>query len=147
MIKTYKEIEYIVYWFEEIGSFNGYVKLPENHKFQKFIDEKKEIFGKELSMGYDKMGIDVHGGLTFSDRITEKNQKDFPQGFSLGSWIGWDYAHYGDKLMKKKKFSVKNFQWAMIKWVLMKFLDSGKQWTEEEVEQECKKVIDQLLEQ
>ena len=125
MIKTYKEIEYIVYWFERMGNFNGYVKLPKNHKFQEFVDEKKEIFGKELSTGYDKMDIDVHGGLTFSDRITKKNQKDFPQGFNLGFWVGWDYGHSGDKT-----------NWS-----------DGKQWTEEEVEQECKKVIDQLLEQ
>lgn len=29
MNKTYKGIEYIVYWFDEIGIYNGYVKLPD----------------------------------------------------------------------------------------------------------------------
>ena len=33
--------------------------------------------------------IDVHGGLTFSSDIAYSTQD--------GWWIGWDYAHYGDR--------------------------------------------------
>lgn len=89
-----------------------------NHKFQEFIDYTEKIFGKDSKVGYSKMDIDVHGGLSFSEKITEDNIKDCPQGFSLGSWIGWDYGHYNDKT----KFNFK-----------------GKEWTEKEVEKRVSK--------
>ena len=63
---------------------------------------------------------------------TKKIQKEFPQGFSLGSWIGWDYGHYGDYTSLFSSFSDS-------------FIREGKKWTEKEVEKECKNVIRQLL--
>lgn len=132
MIKTYKGLQYIVYYFKEMEHFmehfNGYVKLPEFHPYQKYINKKTKILGRTFHTGYDKMNIDCHGGLTFSRKIIKKNQKEFPQGFSLGSWIGWDYAHSGDFVSLPFGLGLE-----------------GKKWTEKEVEKECKSVIRQLL--
>lgn len=62
-MQTYKGIEYIVYK-SSLASFCGYVRLPDNHPYQKFT-------------GYDSMDIDCHGGLTFGERITKKTKKTF----------------------------------------------------------------------
>ena len=126
-MKTYKNIEYIVYFFEKIGSYCAYVRLPEKHLYQKFINKKRIVLGHKLNIGYDSMDINCHGGLTFTHKITKKNQENFPQGFSLGSWIGWDYSHCEDYC----NFGVCEME--------------GKKWTEKEVEKECKNVIKQLL--
>jgi len=126
-MREYKGIEYIVYYFSKMEHFNGYVKLPDNHPYQKYINKKRKVFSRMLEVGYNKMqDINCHGGLTFSRKITKKNQKDYPQGFSLGSWIGWDYGHYGD--------------YSCIGGMELK----GHKWTEKEVEKECKNVIRQL---
>ena len=62
-----------------------------------------------------------HGGITYTgDRAVGLNDQ-IPDGF----WIGWDYAHYGDYLGFAIGFS-------------------GRRWTTEEIEAECKAVIDQL---
>ncbi|MFW6173501.1 MAG: hypothetical protein ACOC5T_07145 [Elusimicrobiota bacterium] len=119
-IKEYKGTEYLVYWFDEVGHYNGYVRILDNHPYNKKVDKKEKVFGEEVSTGYDDIPIDCHGGLTFSVRITKRNK--YPQGFTEGAWIGWDYAHSGDK--------TKYFE--------------GKEWTAEEVEEECKNVINQL---
>ena len=56
----------------DIGHLCGYVGLPMNHKYYK--------------KHYDDIGIDVHGGLTFSDFLLED-----------GLWyIGFDCIHSGD---------------------------------------------------
>lgn len=124
MIKKYKGLEYIV--FMEHFNHCGYVKLPENHPYQKFVGKKKKAFGQTLYIGYDLMDIFCHGGLTFTRKITKQNQNNFPQGFSLGSWIGWDYGHYGDYMSIFPQFK-------------------GKIWNEKEITKECKNVIKQLL--
>ena len=120
-MKTFKGYEYIVYWFKEAGHFNGYVRLPDDHKFTKLIDRKETIYGRELTVGYNDIDIDCHGGLTFGEII--KDNKKTPQGFSKGAWIGWDYAHLLDKTAYY----------------------GGIEHTEDEVETECKNVIEQLI--
>lgn len=42
------------------------------------------------NMSYDDIPLEVHGGLTFAD----KGHGQWPEG---KYWIGWDYAHAGDK--------------------------------------------------
>jgi hypothetical protein len=69
------------------------------------------------------MDIDVHGGLTFSKRI--KKGEDWVQDFTPGAWIGWDYAHAFDDI------GIGSLR--------------GKRWTKEEVIEDCKDVIDQLI--
>ena len=113
MIKTYKGLEYTI--FNNLGTYCGYVKLPDNHPYIKLIHLKKD-YTMNFEVGYDDMDIECHGGLTFSRIIKVNNE--YLQGFSRGAWIGWDYGHFSDK---------------------------NKGFTEEKVEQECKNVIEQVL--
>lgn len=119
----YKDVEYIVHINTEIGHYCGYVRIPDNHPDNKKVDKTEIIFGRKINTGYDDIDINCHGGLTFCKRITNKNKDNFPQGFSLGAWIGWDYGHYRDKT---------NYF-------------NGVEYIEKEVEEECKNVINQLL--
>src|SRR3990172_10151188 len=68
----YKNFNYIVI-ARKIGFRCGYVRLPKNNKF----------YGKHYG---DIDLLDVHGGLTFSGKLT---------GLA-GFWIGFDCAHFGD---------------------------------------------------
>lgn len=82
-------------WLKGIdtGWGNGYVVLPKGHKFN--------------GIDYDDIGVDVHGGLTFSecadnlqhwDEITEKDK---------GCWVvGFDTAHYHDNLTRWPKSEI-----------------------------------------
>lgn len=93
------------------------------------IPKRSILFGKDYDDIY-KMGInlDVHGGLTFSDDTLWIGEGTIMRE----SWfIGWDYAHsydyyggYDDSLNK-----------------------DSKQWTTKEIIEECKKAIEQLLEE
>lgn len=68
------------------GSLNGYCEVPKNHPLYNSMLESDVI--------YDKFDIDVHGGLTFSD----KNPDD---GFFM---IGFDCAHFNDITPSFKNF-------------------------------------------
>lgn len=83
----------------------GYIGLPKRHKWH----------GKD----YDKIPIEVHGGLTFA-------QKDFIiEGYW---WIGFDCAHFGDKVLSiSHAESIEHF------------------WTLEEVVKEVKSMIKQVI--
>ena len=73
---------------------------------------------------YDDIDIDCHFGLTYSeDHLYTVNKK---------SWfIGWDYAHYTD------------YSGYM---GYMSFAAELKKWTTQEIVDECKAVIDQIVE-
>lgn len=85
------------------------------------IPSKSKIFKEDY---WDLESIDVHGGLTYSS-------KDLHIGINTilnNSWfIGWDYAHLDDYIG---------------------FLDSigGKKWTTNEMIEECKNIINQIIE-
>lgn len=65
-----------------------------------------------------EMKINCHGGLTYADKYFSKSSKE-------ERWtIGWDYAHDGDRFG----------------------LISGKEWTTEEIYEEVKDVIEQVIE-
>lgn len=49
-------------------SFNGYVRLPDDHGYRK--------------LGYDDIPVDVHGGLTY--------------GADVDGWVGFDTMHGWD---------------------------------------------------
>ena len=124
-MKTYKNLNYIIYPHLNLGSFCGYVKLPKGHSLEKLF-EKRKAFNRKMEVGYNNMDIDCHGGLSFSRKV-KKNDK-YPQKFTEGYWIGWDYLHYGDYT---------NCGLGLV--------DKGKKWTEKEIEKECKNVIRQIL--
>ena len=86
------------------------------------IPRNSSLFGKE----YDSINIEVHGGLTYSD--------DNLGDIKADSWfIGWDYAHYGDYMGYESKLPL-NYRF-----------DDNKKWTTEEIFEEVKEAIDQIM--
>lgn len=70
---------------------------------------------------YDYFDISCHGGLGYSEPILKTVDKK-------GWFIGWDYANYGDYA---------DYDSNMYR--------NGKKWTTEEIVEECKNVIDQIV--
>lgn len=88
-----------------------------------YVDVKNTMFDGKF---YADIPIECHGGLTYSaDYLPRTNDK--------GWFIGWDYAHWGDLF-----YSQYNIDMGVIDIV-------SKEWTIDEVEEECKNVIDQLI--
>lgn len=74
----------------------------------------------------EDIDISCHGGITWCDNFVKSIDKK-------GWFIGWDYAHYGD-YMDYGYASVNNM------------FPNDKKWTTEEIVEECKNVIDQIVE-
>lgn len=114
----------------DLGHWCGYIRLPDGHPYCKFIDKKRwfSIGSRRFYYSdYSKIPLDCHGGITFGRKVKAKEK--WPQGFTDGYWIGWDYAHAGDYLPPSDHFGGL----------------SGREWFEDDVVRECKTVIDQLL--
>lgn len=87
---------------------------------------------------YNDIPIICHGGLTYSNnhlnrviKYSEKYKCDTVQKIHRDWIIGWDYAHLGDYCGFDLFFST---------------FSSAKKWTTEEITEECKYVINQLIE-
>lgn len=111
---------------------NAYIRIPETHplytdhlkkkwfdiglatwKMQKWLAKDKGLpfnvpkpkSRRYYSNDYDYLQeiINCHGGLSFTEIITERQAKEaskmgWGQGFTPGLWIGWDYGHAGDEM-------------------------------------------------
>lgn len=75
---------------------------------------------------YDDIDISCHGGVTYSEPILKTVDKK-------GWFIGWDYAHCGDYI-NYGDTSLNNL------------FSDDKKWTTEEIVEECKNVINQIVE-
>lgn len=105
------------YYVLNLGTHpTAYIEIPkENKLYRKSYDEIYKI-------GCD---IDVHGDLTYSDNEL--------MGVKSENWfIGWDYAHCGDYCGYEESMpeSIRTY---------------GKKWTTEEIIEECKNAIDQII--
>ena len=105
------------YYVLNLGTYpTAYIEIPkENKLYRKSYDEIYKI-------GCD---IDVHGGLTYSDNEL--------MGVKSENWfIGWDYAHCGDYCGYEEYMpeSIRTY---------------GKKWTTEEIIEECKNAINQII--
>ena len=69
----------------------------------------------------DKLKYQPHGGFTYHDVL-------LPVVTYKGGFIGWDYAHFGDYQK------------------LGKYVIEGRLWSIKEIREECKAVIDSLIE-
>lgn len=93
-----------------------YIKLPKGHKY----------YGKN----YNDIPLSVHGGLTYSEKHLWVTEDVIDE---TGWWIGWDYAHIGDYLGFESVFR-------------HEYEPPNKLWTIEELEQDCRNAIDELIE-
>lgn len=84
-----------------------------------YVNVKDTIFDGKF---YSDIPIECHGGLTYSENYLQEIE-------DKGWFIGWDYAHWGDYTAYSKAFN----------------LTRTKKWTIEEIKEECKNVIDQLI--
>jgi hypothetical protein len=80
------------------------------------IKENSKFYKKDY-LDDELESITCHGGLTYSDFYNLEGANRY--------LLGWDYAHYND--------------WTG-------FHSFGRQWSTDEIIQECKRVIDQLAE-
>jgi hypothetical protein len=93
----------------------AYIEIPPVHPYYK--------------KDYDKIDINCHGGLTYS----EDGLGNCKCGLHReGYWIGWDYAHYGDYYYYDL-------------WGENSDNNNEKKWTTEEIYEEVKDVIEQLI--
>jgi len=66
------------------GFGNGYVVIPKGHKLN--------------GLNHEDIDVDVHGGLTFSERAVNLEWEE-TKNLKPDDWIvGFDTAHYGDSL-------------------------------------------------
>jgi hypothetical protein len=127
MIKKYKEIPYIIYRNAEVSTYAAYIRIPEDHPYFKIVRKKQSSrFSDKYDIDYEAVPLDVHSGLTFGQHVTKRRK--WPQGFTPGYWVGWDYAHAGDVFPGRG----------------INFPDDHE-WTAEEVEKECMEAIEQLI--
>lgn len=126
----YKQMEYQKERKEEIlcegkyKNFQFYILNLGTHPTA-YVEIPREsiLFGK----GYNKIDIEVHGGLTFADSslIGAKNDSWF---------IGWDYAHAGDYAGYSEVYPG-----------LARLSIDDKKWTTEEIFEDVVSVIEQLV--
>lgn len=86
---------------EFFGTHNGYVILDHNHPLSSV--HYNDIYENGL---YEKYNIEVHGGITFSNRLSIfKHSTDFSETPELldyqDHWVlGFDTQHAGDNMEK-----------------------------------------------
>lgn len=134
---NYKEYEYLI-TFNDMGFRCAYVGIPESHPIYTFHNEE-----------YNYPNFDVHGGITFFDdnNITKKL-------FGIhctDKWIGFDAGHYYDisdfectkkyfpTLRKSKLDYVIGMSHLLERHITGSAIRSFNY-----MEEECKKLIDQL---
>jgi len=76
---------------------------------------------------YDQIDLDVHGGLTYSGNSLLLENKRIK-----GWFIGWDYGHCDDYVGYEMRFPEE-------------LQSNGKKWTTEEIFEEVKLAIEQLI--
>ena len=105
------------YYVLNLGTHpTAYIEIPKEDKL--YRKSHFEIY----EIGCD---IDVHGGLTYSSNEL--------MGIKSENWfIGWDYAHIDDYCGYEETMpeSIRTY---------------GKKWTTEEIIEECKNAIDQII--
>lgn len=91
----------------------------------------------EILNDYDDYEIEVHGGLTFFG--TPLTRED-------GTWLGWDYGHYCDYTYYNVVDSLGKVLEDLYEDLYEDLnLSEKKKWTTEEIQEEVKSVIEQLI--
>lgn len=92
----------------------AYVNVKKGHKYR--------------YKNYGEIDINVHGGLSYSEKAINTGDK-----IKQGWFIGWDYAHAFDYTGYEMPFT-------------MKLQTKTKKWTTKEIFEDTKSVIEQLIE-
>lgn len=124
---TYREYDWAII-FSEDGFRCGYVAIPEHHI----------LYNKSIS---DLPSINCHGEITYADKhcISYINS-DYVIGFDCGHFpmdaidLESVQKYYGKERLEELKT-----------WSTFTYRTQGHAWTADEVEAECKHIIDQIL--
>ncbi len=138
----YRGYDFII-TFTDMGFRCGYVALPPDHKTNQF------------DKGDDFPNYHVHGGVTFFDK-SHISKAILGETVCEDKWIGFDAGHYGD--LTEKDLALKYFpdmREVQINHLvemskIFELRDDGSFMgvrTKEFMEQECKNLIDQLIEE
>lgn len=147
MINTIISNEYNGYHYEVrlcYAHHCGYVRLPKDHKYYNEVTYKSY---DDINDDLDKSHYGVHGGLTYLNDESD------------GRYIGWDYAHCNDMddhdvaLSEAKLIGNKSLIEYNERVIKLKESDPSyaivprnfRFYTKEDVEDECKEFIDQLI--
>lgn len=77
----------LLMWRNHMGTWCGYVGLPETHPLHGLNYGSEEFLER----------LETHHGLTFSDTFVDvKDRFELPDELRLLWWIGFDCAHFGD---------------------------------------------------
>jgi hypothetical protein len=125
---TYRDYEWVI-TFEQDGYRCGYVGIPNWHPF--YEQSKEEL-----------PNISCHGGIS----ITSHGNT----GFSSDDWlIGFDCAHYLldaiDSASISRYFGERAIDDIKCSTSIFEYRTKGHVWTADEVEEECRSVIDQII--
>jgi hypothetical protein len=132
---VYKDYEYLI-TFTSHGHRCGYVAIPSSHPLHKFYNEESNY-----------PDLHVHGGVTFFD---EPRFEELTNGHKCtDKWIGFDAAHYNDRedIEKSEEY------FGETKFIKFKKNNSditfcnGEHRSYSYMENECKRLIEQLIEQ
>ena len=133
LVKDYRDCQ-IVVTLTDFGHRCGYVRVPDR-LFDIFMD--KGLCAEEAL----EYAFDVHGGITFSTYVQSADSR-FPQ---FGYWIGFDCAHAEDG--KDLDAVAKHFGKERAEEIRKYYTyPNTHTWTTEEVEKECERLADQILE-
>lgn len=111
----YRNVQFVLWYFiihdgpkhdfSAMQHWNAYIKIPYKHPWRRYMHPKWHEWkffstrAKEKRIMTDKIPyLNVHGGITFAHYVKAKDRFRWPQTFSKGPWIGWDYAHAGDQM-------------------------------------------------
>lgn len=112
----YNGVEYVIVWF--LGHPNAYINVPKEYKlYQKDYNS----LSTDIELSYDP-----HGEFTFSGKNLHKEY-----GLEDGWYLGWDYAHSSDYVNTRGMRDITY---------------DGRRYSTEEIEDECKNVIDAINE-
>lgn len=108
----------LLYYIMSLGTHpTAYIRIPKGHK----------LYGKDDAEIYQKIDINVHGGITYiSDSMTIENVGE------VDGWIiGWDYCHCGDYM-------------GIEELVPIEYRIGGKKWTTQEIYKELREACYQI---
>jgi hypothetical protein len=125
----YKDYEYLI-TFNDMGFRCGYVAVKENHKLYNNDD-------------YDSLDLNVHGGVTFFDKSDCILDLDLIKKSCDDKWVGFDAGHAYDGHDLNLVKNIFNREYPQ----QISFLRSnGEIRTKEYMIEQCKGLIDQLVE-
>jgi len=97
MLQVETDFDCLIVRHPHSGHLCGYVGVPETHPYFK--------------KGYDEIGVEVHGGLTFANLCAPHGKEEesvchvpLPGRSDQVWWLGFDCAHAGDKSPIDKKY-------------------------------------------